>query len=397
MAYQPRIDKSGIYNNVNWYSSSLNPFYPHAQLPNCTCYAWGRWKELGYPTESLSIGNGDAFQWFPYTQARGILICNQTPALGAIACWIRPDGARGHVAIVEAINADGTILISESGYQRPLTDPVYNMSKYFWTEILTPLNNYSVYGYNLQGFIHPPTAQTLDWIHVETDQNPNFTQADRENNARLIYSVLLTYGWTLEAIAAALGNMQSEGLLNPGQCEFGRGLPAYDSNTGIPTSIYYPPPSGAGYGLGLCGWTGYAGQINYPNAVLYYCYTNNVPWYSGQAQCKVLDLADDPTFRKLGTNDICYGWIPSSSFGNESFADFKRNASNRSVADLASEFLYCFEIPADPSATEATRRAQAVAWYNYLINAGPVDPPYDPGVPTDPIRKMPVWQMIRYH
>ena len=44
-----------------------------------------------------------------------------TPKLGAIACWslgvvgIGNDGA-GHVAVVEQINSDGSIIVSESNY-----------------------------------------------------------------------------------------------------------------------------------------------------------------------------------------------------------------------------------------------------------------------------------------
>ena len=413
MAYVPRIDKTGIYNSPYWYSAA-NAFYPQAQLPNCTCYAYGRWLELGYTVSSLGLGDGNAQNWYPNTLNKGVLTCSQQPALGAIACWTRGDGGRGHVGVVETIDTNGDLLVSMSGYQRPITSPVTDMRKFFWLEReLLSLNYrtpnwmivYDEYGnvnqsqtYYLQGFIHPPNAETLDWIYQITDQYPTITNY-KENNARLIYGELQAQGWRLESIAAVLGNMESEGILNPGQCEIGRGLPAYNTSTGVATSIYYPPPSGAGYGLGLCGWTGYRdtnNNINYPNAVLYYSYTNNVAWYDGSIQCKVLDLADDPTFCKLGTNAQCYGWIPTTTYPG-SYADFRINAGNKSVADLAKEFLYNFEKPADPSASEATRVAQAEYWYNYLLTAGPVNPPFEPGNPTDPIKKMPVWAMIRYH
>lgn len=394
MAYNPRLDKSGIANNPYWYSSSENVFYPQAQLPNCTCYAWGRWRELGYPTGDLGIGDGNAQNWYPNTKNKGRLTCSPTPALGAIACWTRGDGNRGHVGVVETIDANGDILVSMSGYQRPLTSPVSDMRKFFWLESEPVSTGYRtpnwmiVYvdgredrsqSYYLQGFIHPPNAETLDWMWEVTDDYPTMASSYKQNNARLVYEVLQSLGWRLEPICAVLGNMENEGLLNPGQCELGRGLPLYDPTTGIPTSVYYLPDQSHNYGLGLCGWT------QAPNAVLSRSVADNVPWYNGTMQCQLLNEADTMGF-----------WIPTSQWP-DTFAEFKVNANNRSVADLASAFMWEYERPYAPTAHEAERRAQAEYWYNYLQNYGPVNPPFEPGTPTDPIKKMPIWAMIRYH
>lgn len=388
MSYQPRLDKSGIYNSSYWYSSSENVFYPQAQLPNCTCYAWGRWRELGYPTNNLRIGDGNAQNWWPNTKLLGRLTCSQTPALGAIACWTRADGNRGHVGVVESIDPNGDLLVSMSGYQRPLTSPVYDMRKFFWLErepISTGYRSDWMFNadqsqaYLLQGFIYPPNAEVLDWMYEVTDNYPTMPASYKANNARLIYAVLQSMGWRLEPICAVLGNMENEGLLNPGQCELGRGVPLYNTITGIPTNVYFLPDQSANYGLGLCGWT------QAPNALLSRSVSEGIPWYDGTLQCQLLNDAAGMGF-----------WIPTSQWP-DSFADFKINAAGRSVADLASAFLWEYERPLASVAHEAERRAQAEYWYNYLINAGPVNPPFQPGNPTDPIKKMPIWMMIRYH
>lgn len=393
MAYQPRIDKTGIYNSPYWYSSQ-NKFYPQAQLPNCTCYAYGRWLELGYPAASISIGDGNAQYWYPSTADAQILNVGQTPVLGAIACWTRGDHKRGHVGVVETIDANGDILVSMSGWYRPLASPVDTTYKYFWLERELFNLNYRttnwmfVYkdgvldqeqSYFFQGFIYPPNVETLDWMHEETDANPTMDPSYKENNARLIYGVLQSLGWRLEPICGVLGNMEHEGMLNPGQCELGRGLPQYNITTGIPTNVYYLPDQSHNYGLGLCGWT------QAPNAVLQRSVDTNVPWYNGTMQCQLLNEADTMGF-----------WIPTTTWP-DSYTQFKVNANNRSVEDLASAFMWEYERPAPATAHEAERRVDARKWYNYLSGAGPVNPPFDPGTPTDPIKKMPIWAMIRYH
>lgn len=48
MAFTPRLTDEGILNNFHWYSD--NPFYQSGYgMPNCTCYAWGRFWEIGDP------------------------------------------------------------------------------------------------------------------------------------------------------------------------------------------------------------------------------------------------------------------------------------------------------------------------------------------------------------
>ena len=140
--------------------SSTNPWYIHTSaggknscikisgnsvLPNCVGYAWGRFGEIMGSTPKLSRGN--AGTWYGNTSdgyARG-----KTPRLGAVACWSKP-GAAGHVAIVEKINADGSIVISESGYRS---------SSKFWTSTRSGPNWYSS-PYKFQGFIYNPSVNS---------------------------------------------------------------------------------------------------------------------------------------------------------------------------------------------------------------------------------------------
>jgi surface antigen len=131
-------------------------------LPNCVGYAWGRWRELLGENPKLSRSNAE--NWFSHKDGyeRG-----QTPKLGAVICWRKgksgnaSDGA-GHVAIVEQINADGSIVISNSGYK----------STYFYLKTLKPPYKYKD-GYTLQGFIYIPInyelATEVKKVKIELD------------------------------------------------------------------------------------------------------------------------------------------------------------------------------------------------------------------------------------
>ncbi len=142
--YVPRLSSAGMVGNPCWYSSALNPYYPANGLPNCTCYAYGRWAELlGRQPVGLSLNNAE--DWWATTTGftRG-----QTPKLGAIICFADgPYSGLGHVAVVEQFNSDGTITFSNSAYN----------GQYFYLRTGNASNNYGYESaYRLQGFIYLP-------------------------------------------------------------------------------------------------------------------------------------------------------------------------------------------------------------------------------------------------
>lgn len=98
--------------------------------------------QLNVHTCKLSRGNAEV--WYPNTidgYQRG-----STPKLGAVICWYSTQSG-GHVAIVEKINNDGSILCSNSAY---------GGSRFYMTT-LTPPNYYMGSAYSFQGFIYNPT------------------------------------------------------------------------------------------------------------------------------------------------------------------------------------------------------------------------------------------------
>lgn len=140
--FTPRLTSSGIVGSKYWYSNT-NPFYPAGfGLPNCTCYAWGRaWEINGEP---VNLPTGNANEWLESARASGFEI-RQTPSLGDIICFDGGLVGTGHVAVVEVINDDGSIITSNSNYGAEL---------FVTYKMLPPTYNNIDASLVFQGFIH---------------------------------------------------------------------------------------------------------------------------------------------------------------------------------------------------------------------------------------------------
>ncbi|NEO26052.1 MAG: CHAP domain-containing protein [Kamptonema sp. SIO4C4] len=103
------------WRNISEYTWPRNPF-PN-QGHNCTWYAHGRMMELGYSEYALDSMRRNAGKW-DNDAARGCTV-TYTPKVPCIAVWdpwVGGTEAEGHVAVVERVNSDGSIVISESNW-----------------------------------------------------------------------------------------------------------------------------------------------------------------------------------------------------------------------------------------------------------------------------------------
>jgi hypothetical protein len=114
----------------------------------CVGYAWGRWREILGKKHNLSLANAE--NWWGNTSdgyKRG-----QTPKVGAVMCWRKgksgnaADGA-GHVAVVEKVNADGSVTYSNSNYKG---------TRFYTRTVKAPYKLGSAYTF--QGFIYLPVS-----------------------------------------------------------------------------------------------------------------------------------------------------------------------------------------------------------------------------------------------
>ena len=153
-SFTPRLSLPPIAELPHWYTAPENWYMANGYGPpavgdgNCTWYAYGRYAEArgSWPDPHLSWNS--AGRWYDEATAfsRG-----STPQLGAVICMHDPTGERaGHVAVVEEINADGSITVSQSGYP----------NLYFNTATLYEADGYSEYGYTVQGFIYNDISPT---------------------------------------------------------------------------------------------------------------------------------------------------------------------------------------------------------------------------------------------
>lgn len=172
--------------------------------------------------------------------------------------------------------------------------------------------------------------------------NRYLSQAEMETNAKYIWNYLGSRGWSLNAVAGMLGNMQTESTINPGIWE---GLNA-----------------GTGPGYGLVQWTPWTKYVDW-------CNDNDLSPDS-------MDSALQRIEYELATGQQYY---PTDSYP-ETFAEFK--ASTKSPSYLAMAFLANYERPAEPN--QPDRGIQANDWYMFLLRE---PAPVDPSKPVNAKRK----------
>lgn len=146
-----------------WWKTSFNPCIAISYgtvLPNCVGYAWGRFAEiLGKFADGLPRCNAGDWYGADTTHQKG-----KTPKLGAVLVMSKP-GDAGHVAVVEEIYSDGSILTSESGYGN-------SWSNRWWTSKRTP-PNYCNSPYQFVGFIYNPAVSGNESSEVVDISDPS--------------------------------------------------------------------------------------------------------------------------------------------------------------------------------------------------------------------------------
>lgn len=155
--------------------------------------------------------------------------------------------------------------------------------------------------------------------------NRYLTQSEMEGNAREVYSFFSGKGWTRNAIAGILGNMQTESNINPGLWQ----------------SLKEHNYSG---GFGLVQWTP---ATNYTDWATANGYTITDP----TGQLKWIDELSETKGQ----------WIKTSVY-SMSWSEFKK--STEAAEYLASAFLKNFERAGVEK--ESERKSQAASWYSFL-------------------------------
>lgn len=171
-----------------------------------------------------------------------------------------------------------------------------------------------------------------DWSSECTTGNFYLKTSQRESNAAYIWFRLGQSGWTMESVAAMLGNFESESSINPG---IWQGLKEGNLSGGF----------------GLAQWTPATKYINW-------CKDRNI----------------DPSDMESALSRIEYEeknglqWAKSSEYPL-TFSQFK--TSKKDVKYLANAFLYNYERPLVKP--QPARCTQAEKWYSFLKNLSTAD------------------------
>lgn len=186
------------------------------------------------------------------------------------------------------------------------------------------------------------------------------TQAQMERNAEYIYSYLVDCGWTAEAVAGILGNMQHESSINPGRWQSDR-------------------VGNLNGGYSLVQWT--------PAS-------NYIDWCAGDPS--EMDSALSRIIYELD-NGLQYYKTPSYPL---TFRQFTQ--STDSPYTLACAFAWNYErsytvlygTEAEKEALRQKRGKAASAWYKYLTGVTPEEP-VTPGKKKKHLSLLLMWAAAR--
>lgn len=193
----------------------------------------------------------------------------------------------------------------------------------------------------------------------QQDSSHALTTTQMQVNATYIYGYLTAQGWTLNAIAGLLGNMQYESTINPGRWE--------GNDVGV------------GPGYGLVQWTPY---------------TKYTEWSGIVGDYSTMDNNLSRIMYELANNIQYY----ATSGYPETFQEFTE--STKTPYYLACAFAWNYERSAvvlwgTEEEKEALRRARGGAantWYTYLSGEEPPEP-----TPTPSITKKSKYKFVLFN
>lgn len=185
----------------------------------------------------------------------------------------------------------------------------------------------------------------MTWI----SKNNYLTLEEMQNNAKLVWEYFHAKGWTINAVSAMLGNMQSESNINPG---------IWENLTVDPLN-----------GYGLVQWTPSTKYIEWAGG----------GYESGYKQCERIQYEAD--------NGIQWFRNPQAPIVEPPLTFKEFTTSTLEVEVLANYFLWYYEHPTET--IQGNRGKQAKNWYDFIIR--------ELGVPVTPkkTKSMPLYMMIR--
>ena len=197
-----------------------------------------------------------------------------------------------------------------------------------------------------------------------THLNPNEKQI---HNAEKIYYALLEQGYTAQAAAGILGNMQTESGLSPGALDSHlSSLPNNGEHLSDLTNyvmLNYSSRNSSGYGTGLIQWDSYTTTPPAGNVIASFAIRYSYEWYDGDCQLYRLQ-------REYETDATYHYWTATNHSPAITWAQFK--AFSGTPEEAADIFRQCRERSSGDPTGNQNRRDNARYWFNYFQGVGPV-------------------------
>lgn len=177
-----------------------------------------------------------------------------------------------------------------------------------------------------------------DGFYINIDYGLNVLSSDEiYSNGMALARILISYGWTKNAVAGILGNVHAESGMNPGCSEQPRPWADYlPDNAEVLNSTY-------DRGMGIVQWT--PGRTK----IVSWASDEGLTWYDGMTQASRLRYE-------------CINGLQMS--GNWNYYIH----SHDSAADLAEYFLRRYERPSEEEIEQTLpiRRSYGTMWYNRI-------------------------------
>lgn len=195
---------------------------------------------------------------------------------------------------------------------------------------------------------------SLKWVIPTSQADKYLNEADKQNNAQIIYSYLSSRGWTRNAICGLLGNMEQESTINPNAWQGAEG------NTNL--------------GFGLVQWTPATKILDYFREKGVY---GQIKKYGDTELQRLIDEM----------NGKYEAWIQTAKYP-VSFKEF--STSTQDYRWCTECFLLNYERAGQPELEK--RYEYSKKWWEYFSDWN--GPGYIPGG-SGQRKKMPLWMYIR--
>lgn len=198
-------------------------------------------------------------------------------------------------------------------------------------------------------------------------ESETLTNDEMHKNAQYVYEILkYIYGWSDNAIAGLVGNLQAESAINPGRWQsdnVGNNSGGYGLTQWTPATKYFE----------WCQSEGRADPSEMDNNIerIIYEVENNVQYYKTDGYPE--------TFKEFTTSTKTPYYLACAFAWN-----YERS------------YVVLYGTEAEREALRQARGGNAEYWYEYLTGLQPDIPDPEPPVPIKVKKNMPVWMMNYY-